>query len=234
MGREKIVLKERYQRLLERVDSVARSVHRSPNEVSVMAVTKLRSRSEVEEAYSLGMRLFGENRVFEARDKFANPPEGIQLHMIGHLQSNKAKVVAPLFDCVQSIDSESTATVLDGRCGTVGRIVSILIEVNTSGEATKGGVVGEAPLYSLVEKVLSLENIRLGGVMTMAPFTEDKSTVRECFRGLRSIRDTLAARYPRGDFSTLSMGMSSDFEIAIEEGSTMIRVGTSLFEGGEK
>ena len=226
-------LEGRIDRIKEQMTAAARRAGRPVEEIKLMAVSKTRSREEVEAAYARGLRLFGENRVLEAKEKFQGLLGGAlgdaELHLIGHLQRNKAKAAAASVDCVQSIDKISTARSLEQQCAALGKDLSIFLEINTSGESSKEGVKGEETLFPLVEEILSLSHLQLKGLMTMAPFTDDGEAIRRSFRSLRSRRDTLSARFPHGDFSELSMGMSSDFELAIEEGSTLIRIGTGLF-----
>ncbi len=202
--------------------------------VTVVAVTKKHSPEEIRRAISAGAVILGENRVDEAQTKFID--EGLQnefpevkLHMIGHLQTRKVRDAVNIFDCIQSVESEKLAREIDKRCKTVNKKIDILIEINVSGEIQKFGVQpDDAPL--LIKNLLQLENVNLKGLMTMAPFTTDDSIIRSAFSGLRKLSDSLSQQFGSEFFQILSMGMSNDYKIAVEEGSTMVRIGTALFE----
>ncbi len=212
-------------------DSIARLTKR---DVTVVAVTKKHSAEEIREVISAGAVVLGENRVEEAKIKFIDGrllnefPE-IKLHMIGHLQTRKVKDAINLFDCIQSVESIKLAREINKRCVAVNKKIDVLVEVNVSGEIQKSGVrPDEAP--QLIKNVLQLENVNLKGLMTMAPFTDDDSIIRSTFKGLRVLRDSLSLQFGSEYFNTLSMGMSNDYKIAVEEESTMVRIGTALFQ----
>jgi pyridoxal phosphate enzyme (YggS family) len=211
-----------------RIDAAARRSGRDPSTARLMAVTKGFPREVVVEAHALGLSLFGENRVQEAEEKFLEPPGPLELHLIGHLQRNKARPASGLFACVQSIDKVETAVALDVKCEERGRVLVILLELNTSGEASKSGFHSREDLLSALEAISRLAHLRVRGLMTVGPMTEKEGEIRAAFSALRRLFDELRAR-GLGGFDTLSMGMSGDFEIAIEEGSTLVRVGTALF-----
>ncbi len=197
-----------------------------------MAVTKNFSLAEVEAAYSAGLRLFGENRVQEAEAKYGAAPPSLpplSLHLIGHLQRNKARKAAELFAGVDSIDKVDTAQALEATCATAGRTLEVLLEMNTSGEPTKFGFASEEELLAAVEPILALPHLRLRGLMTVGPLTEDQGEVRAAFRRLARLFERLRQRYAGQPLEVLSMGMSGDFETAVEEGSTLVRLGTALF-----
>jgi len=208
--------------------SAARRAGRKAEDVKLMAVTKTVDVPRIRAAFNAGLRLFGENRVQEAAEKYAEIQADYSLHLIGHLQRNKAKTAAYLFDCVQSIDKLKTAEALTQHL-TPGRTMDILLEVNTSGEESKYGFLRDDDVFRCVDQLLDLATVCIRGVMTIAPFVDDEGAVRGAFRRLRTLRDDLISRYPEADWSELSMGMTGDFEIAVEEGSTMIRVGTGIF-----
>jgi pyridoxal phosphate enzyme (YggS family) len=210
-----------------RIAEAARRAGRDPSAVRLMAVTKGFPRETVMEALEAGASLFGENRVQEAETKFTDLAGRCETHLIGHLQTNKAKAAAALFDCVQSIDSLHTAEALDARCGERGRTMDVLLELNTSGEGSKSGFPGRDELAAGLAEVEKLLRLRVRGLMTVGPLTDDEGAIRAAFGRLRSAFEELAAGRP--GFDTLSMGMSSDFQIAIEEGATLVRVGTALF-----
>ncbi|HOV63333.1 MAG TPA: YggS family pyridoxal phosphate-dependent enzyme [Spirochaetia bacterium] len=225
------VLKQRLLDIEERIQAAAIRSGRDAGEVEILAVTKTLPFSSACEAYALGLRLFGENRVQEAAEKYANMKEMPQakLHLIGHLQRNKARDASLLFDCVESIDKAETAFALNSFCEKAGKTMDILLEVNTSLEATKSGFADADSFFSALDVIQTLSNLRIRGLMTVGPLTEDKNIIRASFASLRSLRDRVHVRYPDLDVPVLSMGMSHDFEIAIEEGSTRVRIGTALF-----
>jgi len=201
---------------------------RNMSDIQLMAVSKTKPVEDIQAAYDAGQRLFGENRIVEACEKFAQLPSDAELHMIGHLQSNKAATAAKCASCVQSIDKLSTARELNKRAAALDRNIDFLIEINTSGEGSKSGYNGIDAVYSDLESYLDLSNLTLRGLMTIAPFTDDQAAVRKSFRDLYGYYIRLNTELS-GGLDILSMGMSSDFEIAVEEGSTLIRVGTAIF-----
>jgi pyridoxal phosphate enzyme (YggS family) len=213
---------------------------RDPRSVAIMAVTKAFPLAEVQAACSAGLRLFGENRVQEAEAKYgASGPDRdtlppLSLHLIGHLQRNKARKAAELFEAVDSIDKVETAQALEAACAAAGRTLDVLLELNTSGEQTKFGFAGEEGLLAAVEPILGQSHLRLRGLMTVGPFTTDRERVRAAFRRLARLFDRLRSRYAGQPLEVLSMGMSGDFETAVEEGSTMVRLGTALFGPRDK
>jgi hypothetical protein len=194
-----------------------------------MAVTKNHDAEAVRAAYEAGVRCFGENRVQEAAEKYAERPEDFELHLIGHLQRNKAKTAAGLFSTVQSIDRVETAEALHRQCAAAGVRMRILLEVNTSGEESKYGVEDADALRSVLDGLLGLDSLDPVGLMTLAPFTSDEQAIRRSFRELHRLFTMVSRSYPDLDFSVLSMGMTNDYVIAVEEGSTMVRLGTRIF-----
>jgi len=206
---------------------------RSPEEVAWMAVSKTQPPERIREAYAAGLRLFGENRVQEFAGKAAALTDlrEAEWHMIGHLQANKAAKAVELFAAVDSVDSVKLAVKLDGAAREVGKKLSLLIEVNVGGEAAKSGMAADSrELEDLLVVAPQLEALEFRGLMTVPPFTEDAQNARPYFRKLRELRDSIAARkLPGVAMEVLSMGMSHDFEIAIVEGSTCVRVGTAIF-----
>ncbi|MBN1189737.1 MAG: YggS family pyridoxal phosphate-dependent enzyme [Dehalococcoidales bacterium] len=194
---------------------------RSPDEVTLIAVTKTVGTTAVEEAFNLGIRHFGENRVQEAERKIrglSHLQPRPAWHMIGHLQSNKVKAALDLFDIIQSVDSLDKANLINRR---VQRKIPVLLQVNVSGEKTKGGFLPEE-MKGVVAAVSLLPNLEIKGLMTIAPAVEDAEEVRGVFRKMRELRDLFGLEH-------LSMGMTEDFEVAIEEGATMIRIGRAIF-----
>lgn len=202
---------------------------RERDAVELMAVTKNQDAERVREAYAAGVRCFGENRVQEAAEKYAALPDDLDLQLIGHLQRNKAKLAGGLFSTVQSIDRVETARALDKHCGERQSKMRILLEVNTAEEESKYGVRGADALAALLDGVIDLENLHPVGLMTIAPFTDDEQAIRKSFRELRRLFEMVRSRYGQLEFEVLSMGMSNDYRIAVEEGSTMVRIGTRVF-----
>ncbi|MDR2537026.1 MAG: YggS family pyridoxal phosphate-dependent enzyme [Treponema sp.] len=219
------------ERIEERIQRACDRGGRKRSEVRLMGVSKFHALPEIEDARNAGLRLFGENRVQEAAEKFsvfkARRPE-TELHLIGPLQRNKAKAAVSLFDAIDSVDREALIDELGALASGRETALPILLELHTA-EDTKSGFPNLDSLYHAAEKAYIFPGLALGGLMTMAPFTSDERLIRASFRALSAARDKLAARFPDRDWSCLSMGMSNDFEIAIEEGATLIRIGTALF-----
>jgi pyridoxal phosphate enzyme (YggS family) len=224
--------------LQEKIAQAARRSGRSPSEVALMAVTKTHPPDRIRKAYESGLRLFGENRVQEFSTKAGTLANlaGTEWHMIGHLQTNKAAKAAELFSAVDSVDSVKLAERLDAGARALNKQLQVLIEVNVGGEAAKTGVGPDLPeLEDLLGAAPRLEALAFRGLMTVPPFTEDSEGARPYFRKLRTLRDQIAARnLPAITLEILSMGMSHDFAVAIEEGSTCIRIGTAIFGDREK
>src|SRR6266849_3504256 len=217
----------------ERIAAAARRTGRDPKEVTLMAVSKTFSPERVREAYVAGLRVFGENRVqeFSGKAEALADLKDTEWHMIGHLQTNKAARAVELFNAVDSVDSLRLAEKLNDCAQRFGRTLRVLIEINVGGEAVKSGLPPESTeLVELLQAALRLEHLEFRGLMTIPPFTDDPQQARPYFRKLRELRDRiLARRLPNVGMSVLSMGMSHDFEVAIEEGSTCVRVGTAIF-----
>ena len=222
-------LANRIASIRERIAAAALRAGRDPAAVRMMAVTKSFPQSTVEEALAAGLTLFGENRVAEAAAKYAGLANACELHLIGHLQRNKATAAAGLFGCVQSIDKPETAEALARHCEARGRRMDVLIEYNTSGEASKSGVTDKDGLLVCLDSVRALPALRLRGLMTVGPVGGDTLEVRCAFRLLRRLFEEVCADRKPEAFDTLSMGMSGDFEAAVEEGATLVRLGTALF-----
>jgi pyridoxal phosphate enzyme (YggS family) len=217
----------------KRIASAAGHAGRSPIDITLMAVSKTFPVESIREAYAAGLRVFGENRVQEFSRKVdaLRDLHGAEWHLIGHLQTNKAAKAAELFDAVDSVDSVRMAEKLSASAKSAGKILPVLIEINVGGEAAKSGV---APTSDELENILQgaprWTNLKISGLMTVPPYAEDPEASRPYFRQLRLIRDTIAARtLPQIGVEVLSMGMSHDFEVAIEEGATCVRVGTAIF-----
>lgn len=224
-------LAERILRVQKRAAAAAMASGRRPEDVTIVAVCKTVDRPAVDAAYALGLRHFGENRVQDARAKFATPlPADADLHMIGHLQSSKARAAVGVFGVVESVDRPSLVAALEREAHRVGIVLPILLQVNIAGEAQKAGCrPDEAP--DLVARIAACPHLRLRGLMTIAPLVAVLEETRPVFRGLRHLRDRLARDYPALDLGILSMGMTNDFPIAIEEGATHVRIGRAIFGG---
>jgi PLP dependent protein len=217
----------------ERITAAARRARRNPEEITLMGVSKTFPVERIREAYAAGLRVFGENRVQEFAGKVAalRALPNTEWHLIGHLQTNKATKAAELFDAVDSVDSVRMAEKLNSIAENSSKILSVLIEINVGGESAKSGVtLGSDELEQILQGAQRWGNLKIRGLMTVPPYSEDPEGSRACFRELRQIRDNIAARdLPKIDMAVLSMGMSHDFEVATEEGSTCVRVGTAIF-----
>jgi pyridoxal phosphate enzyme (YggS family) len=232
-----MALADNLERLEAAIGAACRRVGRGRGEVELMAVTKTCPAATVAEAAALGLTLFGENRVQEFAVKAAElellrrrGESPIRVHLIGHLQSNKAARAAELFDGVDSLDSLRLAERLNEAAGKLGKRLPVLIEVKLSTEESKAGLKPDsADAAELLERLPDFENLQVRGLMTIAPLGVAEAETRACFRGLREWRDRWAAAHTKISMETLSMGMSEDFALAIEEGATRIRVGTALF-----
>jgi pyridoxal phosphate enzyme (YggS family) len=224
-------IRERLDEVREKIATVTRRCGREPKGITLVAVSKTHPVAAVREALAAGATDFGENRIQEAETKIpALGVQGARWHLIGHLQANKARRAVRLFDIVHTLDSVSLAHRLDRSCAEEDRAdLPVLIQVDLAGEETKSGVA-ETDLAELANIVNQCSRLRLQGLMTLPPFLEDAEKVRPFFRRLRELRDELQAAGSFGEHQgELSMGMSHDFEVAIEEGATIVRVGTAIF-----
>ena len=235
-------LKENLEKLEEAIHAACRRAARHRGEIELMAVSKTYPAETILEAEKLGLRLFGENRVQEFAAKaaalvaaretgsLAGSDEPVQVHLIGHLQSNKSARAAELFDAIDSLDSVKLAERLNDAAGKLHKRLPVLIEVKLSPEETKDGLEPEsAEAAALLERLPDLPHLHMRGLMTIAPFGVPEAETWKCFRALAEWRDKWARIYPKLNFGTLSMGMSGDFATAIQEGATRIRIGTALF-----
>ena len=210
-----------------RMQDAAHRVGRQVLDVRLVAVSKTYPPAVIQEAWNAGQHVFGENRVQDALPKIAELPAKAEWHFIGHLQSNKIRKALPAFTLIHGVDNLELAQQINRIAGEMGLTANILLEINVSGEATKFGF-SPADLRENLEGLLCLPNIRINGLMTMAPYSEDPETARPVFSKLRILRDELAAQSGQA-LPELSMGMSGDFEVGIEEGATIVRIGSSIF-----
>jgi PLP dependent protein len=222
-------LAENIARVRTRIAEAAQRAGRDPAEVTLVAVSKTKPLELVEMAYNLGVTDFGENRVQEALSKIESfHPQGLRWHLIGHLQSNKAgKVVGP-FSCIHSVDSLHLAQALSRHAQEQGITLSILLQVNVAGEISKEGV-SPTEARAVAQQIAALPALQIEGLMTVAPLVSNPEEVRPVFRELRLLRDRLRAEIPGGTWTQISMGMTDDYTIAIEEGATLVRVGRAIF-----
>ncbi len=211
------------------IEAAARRAGRHPDEITLVAVSKTKPVAMVEMAFRLGVTDFGENRVQEALPKIAAfRPQGLRWHMIGHVQSNKAGKVTSTFDCVQSVDSLSLAQLLNRHATQINIRLPVLLEVNVSGEESKEGMT-PSELRTLARQIVALLHLDVQGLMTVAPLVDDAEEVRSVFRTLRELRDQLRHEVPDCAWQHLSMGMTDDYLVAIEEGATIVRIGRAIF-----
>jgi pyridoxal phosphate enzyme (YggS family) len=213
--------------------AAARRVNRNVDAITLMAVSKTFPVDGIREAYTAGLRVFGENRVqeFAAKAPALRDLHDAEWHLIGHLQTNKAVKAAELFNAIDSVDSLRMAEKLNMIAESAGKTLSVLIEINIGGESAKNGIPpNSGELEQILQAASRLKNLKIRGLMTVPPYAEDPEASRPYFRHLREIRNSIAARnLPQVGMDVLSMGMSHDFEIAIEEGSTCVRIGTAIF-----
>jgi pyridoxal phosphate enzyme (YggS family) len=217
------------ERVRASIAEAASRAGRTPEEITLVAVSKTVPLALVQMAYNLGVTDFGENRVQDALPKIeAFHPENLRWHMIGHLQSNKAKKVIGAFSSVQSVDNLHLAQVLNRYAEESGVTLPVLLQVNISGEASKEGMTAEET-PEVARQILALPALRVDGLMTIAPIVENMEEARPVFRGLRELRDQLRELFPSCSWQHLSMGMTDDYPVAIEEGATIVRIGRAIF-----
>lgn len=218
-------------RIQEEIAAACKRCNRSREEVELMAVSKTHPAEALREAFHAGITLFGENRVQEYQQKISSLQDlSLQVHLIGHLQSNKSARAVEIFQGIDSLDSVRLALRLEEAAGKLNRRLPVLIEIKLSPEETKTGMSPESTeLDELLERMTDLPHLEMRGLMTVPPYAEDPQQSRPYFQQLRNLRDKLAAKHSHLNFATLSMGMSGDFAVAIEEGATRVRIGTALF-----
>ena len=229
------MIKANVLKVFSDIEEICRRINRDPHEIVVVAVTKTVETGRIQEAIDAGIGHIAENRVQEARKKFPsllgkNPQ--LKSHLIGHLQTNKAKDAIEVSSLIQSVDSLKLAQEIEKQATKRGRAVEVLVQFNTAREEQKFGSAPEEA-YALFEKISQLSLVKVKGLMCMAPYTEDQGIIRKTFSDLRDLREGIKSRFgghTNVDMGILSMGMSSDYKIAIEEGSTMVRVGSAIFK----
>lgn len=229
------MIQDKVQKVFADIEEICRKINHDPKDITVVGVTKLVALEVIQEAINAGIRHIAENRVQEAESKFpwlkAKNPQ-IKCHLIGHLQTNKAKDAIKVCSLIQSVDSLKLVQEIEKQAAKTGQLVEILVQFNTAREEQKFGA-DPSQAYDLIESISRLSLVRIKGLMCMAPFTEDQGIIRKTFSDLRVIRDGTKSRFaghPNVDMGILSMGMSSDYKIAIEEGSTMVRIGSAIFK----
>lgn len=222
-------LRDRLAEIRQRMEAAAGRAGRDPADITLLAVTKLHPVSTLREAYDLGLRDFGESRVQELMSKQDQLHQDIDWHFIGPLQSNKVKYIAPFITLIHSVNSATLLRELSKRAQSINRTIEILLEVNISHESQKVGLDAKE-IAPIIESLALYPGLRLRGLMGMASIEEDPERTREQFRSLKLLHTTLQSQFPHLDgFDQLSMGMTNDFEVAIEEGSTIVRIGSALF-----
>lgn len=223
------MLKDRLEEVEERIQEACRRAGRDRSEVTLIAVSKTKPAEVLKEAYDLGIRVFGENKVQELTEKYEVLPKDIRWHMIGHLQTNKVKYIADKVELIHSVDSLKLAETIEKEAAKRNRPIDILVEVNVAEEESKFGLKVEE-VIPFIEKVAGFSHINVRGLMTIAPFVENPEKNRSVFADLRKLSvDITEKNIDNVNVSILSMGMTNDYEVAIEEGATMVRVGTGIF-----
>lgn len=224
-----MTIDENYRRVVDAVRSAERRAGRPEGSVTIVGVSKTVGRDAVDRAYAAGLRDFGENRVQDAKQKF-DPPlaDDAIMHLIGYLQSNKARDAVALFDIVHSVDRISVIDALEKRAAQAGKTIQVLIQVNVAGEEQKHGCAPDLA-EQLVTSAANSPHLDVRGLMTIAPLVDDPEATRPVFRGLRIMRDQFQSGYPELTLDQLSMGMTNDFEVAVQEGATLVRVGRAIF-----
>ena len=223
------IIKNNLEIINKKIKKAALRADRNPEEIKLVAVTKTATIEQIEEAIKAGVKIIGESKVQEAKEKYQIITADIEWHLVGHLQTNKVKYAVEIFDCIHSIDSIKLAKEIDKRSLQFGKITNVLVEVNVSGEETKCGIKPEE-VETFLKEISKFSRIRVRGLMTIAPIVEDKEEVRPYFRKLRELSKEIKSKNIKNvRMDYLSMGMSEDFEIAIEEGANMVRIGRGIF-----
>ena len=221
------MIKDNLEILEQRIASKCKEIGRNKDEIKLIAVSKYNPLKAISETFEAGYKNLGENKAQEFSEKAQLVKEDVIWHFIGHLQTNKVKLVVPYAEFIHSVETEKLAKEINKRATAIEKVQNIFLEINASGEESKFGLQSEEEIFSLAKFCDELPNVNLCGLMTMAPYTENETVIRNCFRKLKEIKDSLNEK---GSVITeLSMGMTNDLEIAIEEGATMLRIGTAIF-----
>ena len=222
-------IRKNLERIEEKIRVKSELVGRDPQEITLVAVSKTIEADKIEEAIAAGVNIIGESRIQEAKEKYGKVKNRIIWHLVGHLQRNKAKDAVKIFDLIHSVDSAKLAKEIDKQARKAGKIQKILVEVNVSGEESKYGLSPEG-VITFLQEINGLPNIKIKGLMTMAPLYENPEDCRPYFRKLKELVEEVKAENIKNvEMTYLSMGMSNDFEVAIEEGSNMVRIGRAIF-----
>lgn len=223
------IIKNNLEIINKKIKKAALRADRNPEEIKLVAVAKTATIEQIEEAIKAGVKIIGENKVQEAKEKYQIITADIEWHLVGHLQTNKVKYAVEIFDCIHSVDSIKLAEEIDKRSLQFGKTTNVLVEVNVSGEETKCGIKPEE-VEPFLKELSKFSRIRVRGLMTIAPIVEDKEEVRPYFSKLRELSKEIKSKNIKNvRMDYLSMGMSEDFEIAIEEGANMVRIGRGIF-----
>jgi len=223
------IIKNNFEIINEKIKKAALKASRNPEEIKLVAVTKTATIEKIKEAISAGVEIIGENRVQEAKEKYQILTADIEWHLVGHLQTNKAKYAIEIFDLIHSVDGIKLAKEIDRRSLQFGMITNVLVEVNISGEETKYGIKPEE-VEPFLKEISEFSRIRVRGLMTIAPIVEDKEEVRPYFRKLRELSKEIKKKNIKNvRMDYLSMGMTEDFEVAVEEGANIVRIGRGIF-----
>ena len=225
-------MKEQIERIREEIEE-ARKKAGTDGKVTLVGVTKTHPWDAVSEALEAGLTVFGENRVQELTSKFPVEHSGYSLRLIGHLQSNKVKQVFPYVDAIDSVDSLKILKMINTEAQKAGRIMPVLLQYNTSSEASKSGFESKDDLFRCIDASAECSSVRIDGLMTIGPLSDDETAIKRSFALLRDLQEELKERYGDLDLHELSMGMSSDYLLAIEMGSTMVRIGSAIFGARE-
>ncbi len=223
------IIKNNLEIINEKIKKAALKVNRNPQEIKLVAVTKTATMEQIKEAISAGVKIIGENKVQEAKEKYQIMSADIEWHLVGHLQTNKVKYAIEIFDFIHSVDSIKLAKEIDRRSLQFGMMTNVLVEVNVSGEETKYGIKPEE-VEPFLKEISEFSRTRVKGLMTIAPIAEDKEEVRPYFRKLRELFEKIKSKNIKNvKMDYLSMGMTEDFEVAVEEGANMVRIGRGIF-----
>jgi len=222
-----MMIAENIKRLKDRIERKCAEVNRNPEDITLVAVSKNFSVIEINDVFKEGIKNFGENKAQELIPKYNQLKDKVIWHFIGHLQRNKVRFAIEAAEYIHSVDSLLIASEINKRAAKINKIQKVLLQVKTSEEETKSGMTEESEIFDLAEYCQEFPNIDLVGLMTISPFTDDQNLIRKSFSYLRNLKDELNSKGIK--LKELSMGMTSDFEIAIEEGSTILRVGTAIF-----